>query len=323
MKNFHVKMFCLMAVMLPSLAVAQTYPTRPVRTIVPFAPGGGSDIVARAILPRLGETLGQQFIIDNRSGAGTLIGAELAARSAPDGYTLFIGITGTMAINPSIYKKLPYDSVRDFAPITLVANGPNVLVVHPSLPAKSVKELIALAKSKPGQLTYGSAGIGGAPHLAGELFKSMAKVDMVHVPYKGAAPATVDLLAGNIQVMFAGMGAALPHINAGKLRALAVAGEERSPALPEAPTIGEFLKGFAAATWFGVFAPAGTPKDIIAVLHREITKVTARDEVRKQLLLLGYEPTTSTPDQLGQYVKDEMAKWARVIKAAGIPQENH
>lgn len=311
-----------MAVLLPTLVAGQAYPTRAVRTIVPFAPGGGSDIVARGILPRLSDSLGQQFIIDNRPGAGTLIGAELAARAAPDGYTLFIGITGTMAINPSIYKKLPYEPVRDFAPITLVANGPNVLVVHPALPARSVEELIALAKSRPGQLTYGSAGIGGAPHLAGELFKSMAKVDMVHVPYKGAAPVTIDLLSGNIQVMFAGMGAALPYIKAGRLRALAVAGEERSPALPEAPTIGEFLKGFAAATWFGVFAPAGTPKEIIAVLHREITKVTSRDEVRKQLLSLGYEPATSTPDQLGQYVKDEMAKWARVIKSAGIPQSD-
>lgn len=314
-------LLCLVAALLPTLGAAQTFPARPVRTIVPFAPGGGADIVARAILPRLGESLGQPFVIDNRPGGGTLIGAELAARAAPDGYTLFIGITGTMAINPSIYRKLPYDPVRDFAPITMLANGPNVLVVHPSLPARSVKELIALARSRPGQLAYGSSGIGGAPHLAGELFKSMARVDMIHVPYKGAAPATTDLLAGHIQIMFAGMGAALPHIQAGKLRALAVASETRSPALPDAPTIGEFLKGFAAATWFGLFAPAGTPKEVITLLHREIGRATAREDVRKQLLSLGYEPATSTPDQLGQYVKDEIAKWAGVIKAAGIPQE--
>ncbi len=314
-------LLCVAAALLPSLALAQNYPLRPVRTIVPFAPGGGADIVARGILPRLGESMGQQFVIDNRPGGGTLIGAELAARAAPDGYTLFIGITGTMAINPSIYRKMPYDPVRDFAPITMLANGPNVLVVHPSLPARSVKELIALARSRPGQMSYGSSGIGGAPHLAGELFKSMARVDMIHVPYKGAAPATTDLLAGHIQIMFAGMGAALPHIQAGKLRALAVAGEARSPALPDAPTIGEFLKGFAAATWFGLFAPAGTPKEVVTLLHREIVRATTREDVRRQLLSLGYEPATLTPDQLGQYVKDEIAKWAGVIKAAAIPQE--
>jgi tripartite-type tricarboxylate transporter receptor subunit TctC len=321
MKRAFSTLLCVAAALLPSLAIAQNYPLRPVRTIVPFAPGGGADIVARGILPRLGESMGQQFVIDNRPGGGTLIGAELAARSAPDGYTLFVGITGTMAINPSIYRKLPYDPVRDFAPITMMANGPNVLVVHPSLPARSVKELIALARSRPGQMSYGSSGIGGAPHLAGELFKSMARVDMIHVPYKGAAPATTDLLAGHIQIMFAGMGAALPHIQAGKLRALAVASDARSPALPDAPTIGEFLKGFAAATWFGLFAPAGTPKEVVTLLHREIVRATTREDVRRQLLSLGYEPATLTPDQLGQYVKDEIAKWAGVIKAAAIPQE--
>jgi len=321
MKRAFSTLLCVAAALLPSLAIAQNYPLRPVRTIVPFAPGGGADIVARGILPRLGESMGQQFVIDNRPGGGTLIGAELAARSAPDGYTLFVGITGTMAINPSIYRKLPYDPVRDFAPITMMANGPNVLVVHPSLPARSVKELIALARSRPGQMSYGSSGIGGAPHLAGELFKSMARVDMIHVPYKGAAPATTDLLAGHIQIMFAGMGAALPHIQAGKLRALAVASDARSPALPDAPTIGEFLKGFTAATWFGLFAPAGTPKEVVTLLHREIVRATTREDVRRQLLSLGYEPATLTPDQLGQYVKDEIAKWAGVIKAAAIPQE--
>lgn len=321
MKRAFSTLLCVAAALLPSLAIAQNYPLRPVRTIVPFAPGGGADIVARGILPRLGESMGQQFVIDNRPGGGTLIGAELAARSAPDGYTLFVGITGTMAINPSIYRKLPYDPVRDFAPITMMANGPNVLVVHPSLPARSVKELIALARSRPGQMSYGSSGIGGAPHLAGELFKSMARIDMIHVPYKGAAPATTDLLAGHIQIMFAGMGAALPHIQAGKLRALAVASDARSPALPDAPTIGEFLKGFAAATWFGLFAPAGTPKEVVTLLHREIVRATTREDVRRQLLSLGYEPATLTPDQLGQYVKDEIAKWAGVIKAAAIPQE--
>ena len=213
-------------------ALAQTYPSRPVRLIVPFAPGGGSDIIARVLAPHLSELLAQQVLIDNRPGAGTIIGAELAAKSPPDGYTLFLGITGTMAINPSMYRKLPYDPVRDFAAIGLVGTGPNVLVVHPSLPARSIPQLISIAKNYPGKLSYASAGTGGAPHLAGELFKSMAGIDMVHIPYKGAAPATTDLLAGEVQVMFAGLGAALPFVKTSRLRALGVAGAKRTRALP-------------------------------------------------------------------------------------------
>jgi tripartite-type tricarboxylate transporter receptor subunit TctC len=297
------------------------YPSKPVRLIVPFAPGGGSDIIARILAPHAAALLGQQFIIDNRPGAGTIIGAEIAAKAPPDGYTLFLGITGTMAINPSIYRKLPYDPVRDFAAIGMVGTGPNVLVVHPALSAHSIKELIAIAKSHPGKLSYASAGTGGAPHLAGELFKSMAGVDMVHIPYKGAAPATVDLLAGQVQVMFAGMGAALPFIKSNRLRALGVAGAKRSRALPAVPAIGEVLKGFEASTWFALFAPAGTPQLLIAQLNTTFMKAVALPDVERQMADQGYEPQTGTPDELKAYVASEIAKWAKVIRDARIPQE--
>jgi tripartite-type tricarboxylate transporter receptor subunit TctC len=300
---------------------AQSYPARPVRIIVPFAPGGGTDIIGRAIAPRLGEALGQQVLIDNRPGAGTIIGAELAARSAPDGYTLFMGINGTMAINPSMYKKLPYDPMKDFVPVSMLGVGPNVLVVHPSLPARSVKELIALAKAHPGRLSYASSGTGGAPHLAGELLKSMARIDMVHIPYKGAGPATIDLLAGQVQVMFAGLGAAITHIKSGKVRGIAVASAKRSVALPELPTIAESLPGFEASTWFALFAPAGTPKDIVSRLNAELGKVMARKDVQQQLVAQGYETLTSTPEQLAAQLKRDTTLWAGVIRTAGITPE--
>jgi tripartite-type tricarboxylate transporter receptor subunit TctC len=311
----------LVALTIIAPAHAQSYPTKPIRFIVPFAPGGGSDIIARVLAPHMSERLGQQMIIDNRPGAGTIIGAEIAAKAPPDGYALFLGITGTMAINPSMYRKLPYDPVRDFAAVALVGTGPNVLVVHPALPAKSIRELIAIAKAHPGKLSYASAGTGGAPHLAGELFKSMAGIDMVHIPYKGAAPATTDLLAGQVQVMFAGMGAALQFIKAGRLRALGVAGARRSRALPDVPAIAEYLKGFEASTWFGVFAPAGTPQLIIKRLHADLAQIAALPAVEQQLAGQGYEPLSSTPEELGAYVKSEIAKWAKVIRDAKIPRE--
>jgi tripartite-type tricarboxylate transporter receptor subunit TctC len=302
-------------------AYSQPYPARPVRLIVPFAPGGGTDIIARVMSPHLSELLGKQVVIENRPGAGTIIGAELAAKARPDGYTLFMGITGTMAINPSIYDKLPYDPVRDFAPIILMAVGPNVLVVDPSLPVKSVTELIAYAKAHPGKLSYASSGTGGAPHLAGELFKSMAGADMVHISYKGAAPATTAVMTGEVKVMFAGMGAALPFIKAGKLRALGVAGSKRSVAMPDLPMIGEYLKGYEASTWFGMFAPAGTPNQIITKLNADVLKVMSRSDVEGQLFSQGYETLTSTPEELGTYVKTEIAKWSKVIRDANIPKQ--
>ena len=303
---------------LPAKAI---YPDHSIRFIVPYGPGGGSDSTSRIVAKPLGEVLGQQIVIDNRPGAGTIIGAELAAKSPPDGYTIFSGITGTMAINPSIYAKLPYDPVKDFAPISMVAVGPNVLAVHPSVPAKNVKELIVLAKSHPGQLSYASSGVGGAPHLAGELFKYMAGVDMLHVPYKGAAPATIDLIAGNVQVMFAGLAPAVPQIKAGKIRALAVAGTKRSLVLPDAPSLAETLKGYDGSTWFAIFAPAGTPNDIIDRHASELARIMARKDVIDQLLQQGYEPWVMGPKELGAYVKEQIAKWAKVIKVAGIKGE--
>ena len=316
-------MSVFIALLMGVSAYSQPYPTRPVRLIVPFAPGGGTDIIARVVAPHLSELLGKQLVIENRPGAGTIIGADLAAKSRPDGYTLFMGITGTMAINPSIYDNLPYDPVRDFAPIILMGVGPNVLVVHPSLPVKSVPELIAYAKANPGKLSYGSSGTGGAPHLAGELFKSMTGIDMVHVSYKGAAPATTDLLGGQVQVMFAGMGAALPFIKAGKLRALGTAGMKRSVAMPDLPTIGEYLKGYEASTWFGMYAPAATAKEIIVKLNADVIKVMMRSDVQGQLLAQGYETLVSTPEELGAYTKSELAKWSRVIRDANIPKQGH
>jgi tripartite-type tricarboxylate transporter receptor subunit TctC len=304
-----------------STGSGQAYPTKPIRLIVPFAPGGGTDIIGRAIAPHLGQALGQQVIVDNRPGAGTIIGAELAARSPPDGYTIFMGINGTMAINPSMYRKLPYDPVKDFTPIGLLGVGPNVLVVHPSLPARNVKELIAIAKAYPGKLLFASSGTGGAPHLAGELLKSTAKIDMVHIPYKGAGPATIDLVAGHVQVMFAGLGAAIPHIRSGKLRGLAVASASRSASIPELPTIADTLPGFEASTWFALFAPANTPREIIARLNTEVNKVMARKDVQQQLLAQGYETGTSTPEQLAAKLKQDIPRWAGVIRSAGIQPE--
>jgi tripartite-type tricarboxylate transporter receptor subunit TctC len=300
---------------------AQAYPTRPVRIIVPFAPGGGSDIFGRTLALRLSEAFGQQVLVENRPGGNTLIGAELAARAAPDGYTLFLSTNGTVAINPSLYRKLPYDAVRDFAPVGLIGVGPNVLVVHPSLPVKSVRDLIALARAHPGKLSYASSGIGGAPHLAGELLKSMAEVDIVHIPYKGAAPATTDLLGGQVQVMFAGLGPAIGHIRANKLRGLAVASARRSRALPQLPTMSETLPGFEASSWFALFAPAATPPDVIARLNVEIGKAMARKDVLEQLLAQGYEPATGTPGELAELLRQDTARWAAVIRKAGITAE--
>ena len=302
-------------------SMAQSYPSRPVRIIVPFAPGGGSDIFGRTLAMRLNETLGQPVLVDNRPGGNTLIGAELAARAAPDGYTLFLSTNGTVAINPSLYRKLPYDPVKDYAPVSLLGVGPNVLVVHPSLPVKSAKELITLARAHPGKLSYASSGVGGAPHLAGELFKHMAQVNLVHVPYKGAAPATSDLLGGQVQVMFAGLGPAIAHIKANKLRGIAVASAKRSTALPALPTLGETLKGFEASSWFALFAPAATPHDVIAKLNSEIGKVMARKDVHKSLMAQGYEPATGTPGELAELLTKDIVRWSDVIRRAGITAE--
>jgi len=302
-------------------ALAQSYPTKPIRIIVAYPPGGGTDIVGRMVAQKLSENFGQTVVIDNRGGAAGGIGSEIAAHSVPDGYTILMGNVAPNAINVSLYTKLGYDPVKDFEPVSLVASTPNILVVQPSLAVKTVPDLIALAKVKPGSLNYPSAGLGSSSHLAGELFDNLAGVKMVHIPYKGGGPALTDLLGGQVQLMFATMPAAMPHVRSGRLRAIAVTSVKRSQAMPELPTIGETLKGYDASTWYGVLAPARTPRPIITTLHAEIVKILGVAETRERLLAQGFEPVGSTPAEFGAYIKAEIAKWAKVIKAAGIKPE--
>ena len=302
-------------------AFAQPYPVKSIRVIAGFPPGSGADITARVIGARLGEALGQQIVVDNRPGAASNIAAELAAKSPPDGYTLFIG-TVANTINATLYSKLPFDFARDFAPVALTTAAPNVLVLHPSVPAKSVKELIALAKSQPGQLNFASAGTGTAPHLSGELFNAMAGVKMVHIPYKGSPPAVTDLLAGEVALMFSPSSTVLPHVRTGRLRALAVTTTSRLPSLPELPTVAESgLEGYETITWFGFVAPARTPQSVVARLNAEIVKVLALPEVRSQFATQGIETYGGTPDQFASYIRDEIAKWAKVIRLSGAKAE--
>lgn len=307
-------LFCLAA----SVALAQGYPNKPVRMVVPFPPGGTTDILARAVGQKLSEAWGSQVIIDNRPGAGGNIGTDIVAKAAPDGYTLLMATVGTHAINGSLYAKLPFDPVKDFAPVTLVASVPNVLVVHPSLPATSVKELIALAKSKPGELTFASSGNGTSIHLAGELFKTMTGTKMLHIPYKGSAPAITDLLGGQTNMMFDNLPSAMPHIKSGKLRALAVTSAHRSAALPDVPTIAESgIPGYEASSWFGVVAPAGTPKEIVAKINADIVRGLSAPDLKDRLSGQGAEPVGNTPEQFAAYIKTETAKWAKVVKESG------
>lgn len=301
----------------PGFAAAQTYPAKPIRIVVPFPPGGIADLFSRLIGQRFSETWGQQTVIDNRTGAGGNIAAEIVAKSPPDGYTLVMGSIGTHAVNFSLFRKIPFHPVRDFTPVALVIEADGLLVVHPSVPVKSVKELIALAKNRPGQLLYASAGNGTAGHLAGELFKTMAKVNMVHVPYKGNAPAITDLLAGQTSLLFATMPTVLPHVQVNRLRAIASTGPQRS--LPEVPTIAEAaLPGFEVTNWIGMFAPAGTPKDVVAKLNGEIIRLTQSPEIQARLVKEGAKSTPKTPEEFGAYVRSEIDKWAKVIQASGV-----
>ncbi len=294
------------------------YPLKAIRFVVPFPAGGPLDVVARAIGQELNKSWGQQVIVDNRPGAGGNIGADFVAKSVPDGYTILMGAVSTHAINPTLYSKLPYDPLRDFAPVTLVTTVPNVLVLHPSVPARSVKELIAVAKSRPGALNFASGSTGSAGHLAGELFNTMAAVAMVHIPYKGAAPAVVDLLAGHVSVMFDNMSSALPHVKSGRVRALAVTTLQRSPMLPALPTISESgLAGFDVSTWFGVFAPGATPPETIAKLNTEIVRILATAEMKERLAALGAEPAGNKPEEFAAFIKSEITKYAKVIRASG------
>jgi len=306
----------------PVVVAADSYPAKPIRFVVAFPPGGGTDIIARSIAQKLAERLAQHVVVDNRPGAGGNIGTDIVAKSAPDGYTILMGSAGPLAINASLFAKMSFDPIKDLAPVTLAASTPNVLVVHPSLPARTVKELIALARSRPGEINFASSGHGTPAHLAGELFDSMTGVKLVHVPYKGAAPALADLLGGQVQLMFSTMPPALPHVKDGKLRALAVTSRKRSPAAPELPTIDEAaLPGFEAITWHGVVAPAGTPAAIIARLNREIVAILHLPEVVERLSGQGTEALGSTPEEFASYIKSESVKWAKVVRESGAKAE--
>ena len=300
-------------------AAAQSYPARPVRMLMGFPPGGGTDIVGRIVAQKLSENLGQQILPENRGGATGMIAAELAAKAPPDGYTIMMAHVAAMTILPSLYPKMAYDAARDFAPITLAAIGPNLLVVHPSVPAKSVKDLIALAKARPGQLHYASPGNGSVQHLSGELFKLQAKVDMLHVPYKGSGQSIVDLIAGHVQLNFDSVPPVLPHARAGRLRALSVTSEKRSTLMPDIPTVNESgVPGFDMGTWWGLVAPAAVSKDVIARLHAETAKVLKLPDVREKLGNVGAEPGGNTPDQFGAFIRSETAKYARIVRDAKI-----
>lgn len=298
-------------------ATTRAYPNHPIRIIVPFGAGGLTDILARLIADKLNSGPGWQVVVENKAGAGGNIGAAEVARSQPDGYTLLMGSIGTNATNPFLYKKMPYDPLKDFAPITLAASGTLLLVLNPDLPIRNTRELVQYAKSHPGQLQYGSGGMGASQHLAGELLKSMAGIDIQHVPYKGLAPAIPDLLAGRISMTF-DMATALPYVQEGKLRAIAVANPERSSALPDVPTIGETVPDYAASAWYGLFAPAGTPDTVIDTLNREVTKILRTPEMRDKLVSLGAEPAASTPEELRQFVQSESEKWGKVLTQMGI-----
>lgn len=298
------------------------FPSKPMRMIVPYPPGGSADILARAIGQRAGEGLGQPFVIDNRPGAGTAIGAEALAKSAADGYTVMMGTVSSHAINPTLSRKLPFDPVKDFTPIALVASIPFAMIVHPSVPARSVKEFIAFAKAKPGQLNYSSAGYGTSNHLAGELLKSMAAIDIVHVPYKGSAPALNDLIAGQVSLMFDLVLTAAPHIKSGAVRALAVTGVQRSGVLPDLPTVAQSgLPGYEVSAWFGIFAPADLPQPIVRRLNGEFVKAMQHPDLKHRLASQGADPLTSTPEEFAAFQRTEIDKWAKVVKASGIKVE--
>ena len=298
---------------------AQTYPTKPIRLISPYPPGGGTDATARIVAQAIGDQTGQQVIVDSRGGASGRIGTELAAKAPPDGYTLVLGNVAPLAILPGSGMKLNYDAVRDFQPISMVATSDYILTVHPSLPARSVKELIALARSKPKALAYASSGNMGGPHLAGELINLLAKVDILHVPYKGNGPAAIAILTGESQIMFGSGPSVVPHIDAGKLRALATTGPKRS--MTALPTMGELLPGYEVTQWYGILVPAGTPKDIVSRLHKEIAAAVANPKHSQALVRLGTQPLSMTPDEFGAFIKSETAKYAKVIKAAKITPE--
>jgi tripartite-type tricarboxylate transporter receptor subunit TctC len=297
-------------------ATAQVYPAKPVRMVVGYPPGGPTDVLARIVAQKLSESWGQQVIVDNRPGASGMIGAELAARATPDGHTLLM-VPVTYAVTPSLFAKMSYDAAKDLAPVAQVAAAPFILVVHPTLPVKTVGDLVALARSRPGQLNYASASTGGMPHLAGELFNTMTGVSLVHIPYKGAAPATTDLVSGQVSLMFNNMLSAMPHVKSGRLRAVAVTSTRRSAALPELPAIAESVPGYEASGWYGALAPAATPRDIILRLNTEMNRVMRLPDVAQRLAGDGVEAVGTTPEQFASYLRQEIVKWGKVVKASG------
>ena len=317
-RRMRVLLAAMAGVSLTSLLHAQNYPNRPVRLVVPFSAGGAADVPGRILTQKLSEALGHQVVVDNRPGAGSTIGAEQAAKAPPDGYPLLM-ISNTHFVSAALYKKLAYDALNDYAPVTQVTSAPNVIVVHPSLPVKTVRELIALAKAKPGKIDYASSGNGSTQHLTGALFCKMAGIDMTHIPYRGSGPVTADLLAGQVTVGFPGIAGMLPHIKAGKLRALAVTGAKRSPELPDLPTVAQAgVKGYDVTAWFGVAGPKGMPRDIVLKLHAELLRILKNPDVQKLLLTAGQEVAwQETPEQFGEMLKVESAKWAQMVKESG------
>ncbi len=307
----------ILAASMPPVSTAQDYPNKPVRFIVPFGPGGPGDAIARMIGKKLNESLGQPVVVDNRSGATTIIGTELAAKSPPDGYTLLL-ISTTHAVNPGLFKKLPYDPIKDFAPVTMITATPFMLVIHPSVAASSVSELVALARSKPRQLNYGSSGNGSSIHLTTELLKTAAKIELTHVPYKGSGPAFIDLIGGQVQLLFSSTVSSLPHVKSGKVRGLAITSLKRAASLPTIPTIAESYPGFESSSWFGMLVPAMTPKPIIERLLADTRAALTSSEVNQALMSQGAESGGSSPAEFAAYFQSEIKKWARVIDAAGI-----
>jgi tripartite-type tricarboxylate transporter receptor subunit TctC len=302
-------------------AAAQNFPQRPVRFVVPYAPGGSTDTLARSMGTRMSELLGQQVVVDNRPGANGDIGMTIVAKAPADGYSIVLGYIANLAIGPSLYEKMPYDPVKDFAPITQVAGAPNIFVLHPSLPAKTFKEFLGYARANPKKVSFASAGVASVGHLTGELLNELAGTDMQHIPYRGSGQAVTDLLGGHIKVMISGMSSTLAHVRSGKLVAIAVTSAKRSPSAPEVPTIGETFPGVEASAWYGVLAPAGTPKAVVARLNADIHKSLQDPAVEKRLANVGFEITYGTPEQFAAYIKSEIKKWAKVVKASGAKPE--
>jgi tripartite-type tricarboxylate transporter receptor subunit TctC len=302
-------------------ASAQSYPMRPIRMLVGYTPAGPTDLMARLAAQNLSEALGQQVVVDNRPGAGGTVSGAILAQSPPDGYTIALGANGEIAIAPNLRTKMPYDPVKDFAPISRIGSGQLVLVTYPGVPARSVAELVALAKAKPGAINFASSGTGSTAHLAGELFKHMAGIDIVHVPYKGAGPALTDLIAGQVQMLITGYSGAVPHIKAGRLRALAVTGVKRLAAAPDTPTVADTLKGYEVVSWYGIFAPKNTPGAIVSRLHQELAAMVKRPQVIEKMTALGVEPEGNTPQEFARQITSEVAKWGRVVKLAQVPRE--